>query len=154
MPSNHFILCHPLLLCLQFFPASGSFPVSHSLHQVAKILELQPQHQSFQWIFRIGLHYNWLVWSPCSPKDPQESFPAHSSKISIIWCSAFFIVQLASIPDYWKNHSFDYMDFVSKVMFLLFNTLSRLAVAFLPRSKHLLISWLQSPSAVIWSPRK
>ena len=61
---------------------------------------------------------------------------------------------LTSIHDYWKNHSFDYKDFVGKVMPLLYNLLSRLVIAFLPRSKHLLISWLQSPSVVIMEPKK
>ena len=60
---------------------------------------------------------------------------------------------LTSIHDYWKNHSFDYTDLVSKVMSLLFNMLSRLVIAFLPRNKHLLISWLESPSAVIFEPK-
>ena len=61
---------------------------------------------------------------------------------------------LTSIHDYWKNHSFDKQTFAGKVMSLLFNMLSRLVITFLPRSKHLLISWLQSPSAVILEPRK
>ena len=61
---------------------------------------------------------------------------------------------LTSIHDYWKKHSFDYMDFVGKVMSLLFNMLSRFVIAFLPKSKHLLISWLQSLSAVILEPKK
>ena len=61
---------------------------------------------------------------------------------------------LTSIHDDWKNHSFDYMDLCCKVLSLLFNMLSRLAIAFLPRSKRLLISWLQSPSAVILEPQK
>ena len=61
---------------------------------------------------------------------------------------------LTSIHDYWKNHTFDWMDFVGKVMSLLFNMLSRLVIAFLPRNKHLLISWLQSPSAVILESQK
>ena len=61
---------------------------------------------------------------------------------------------LTSIHDHWKNHSLDYTDFVGKVMSLLFNMLSRLAITFLPRSKRLLISWLQSPSAVILEPPK
>ena len=61
---------------------------------------------------------------------------------------------LTSIHDYWKNHSFDYTTFVGKVMSLLFKMLSRLVIAFLPRSKHLLISWLQSPSAVALEPPK
>ena len=61
---------------------------------------------------------------------------------------------LTAIHDYWRNHSFDYVDFFGKVMSLLFNMLSRLVIAFLPRSKGLLISWLQSPSAVILEPNK
>ena len=61
---------------------------------------------------------------------------------------------LTSIRDYWKNHSFDWMDFFSKIMSLLFNKLSRLAIDFLARSKHLSISWLQSPSALILEPKK
>ena len=59
---------------LQSFPASGSFPMSQLFISVAKVLELQLQHQSFQWIFRTNFLQNWLVWSPCSPKDSQESF--------------------------------------------------------------------------------
>ena len=61
---------------------------------------------------------------------------------------------LTSLHDYWKNHSFDYMDHVGKVRFLFFNMLFRLVITFLPRSKHLLISWVQSQSAVIWSSQK
>ena len=84
----------------------------------------------------------------------------HSSKASILWCSDFFMVQLSeSIHDYWKSHSFgysfDYMQtFLCKVMSLLFNTLSRFVIAFPPRSKHLLISWLQSLSTVILESQK
>ena len=66
----------------------------------------------------------------------------------------FYCPVLTSTHDYWKNHSFDYTTFVGKVMSLLFNTLSRFVIAFLPRSKHLLISWLQLPSAVILEPKK
>ena len=80
--------CHPTISssvipfssCLQSFPASGSFPTSSSLHQVAKVLELQPQHQSLQWIFRIDFLYDGLVWSPCSPRDSQESSPTPQFK--------------------------------------------------------------------------
>ena len=79
----------------------------------------------------------------------------HSSKVSILRCSAFFIVQLSHLyMTTGKKHSFDYTDFVSKVMSPPFNMLSRLLIAFLPRSKHLLISQLQSPSAVILEPKK
>ena len=79
----------------------------------------------------------------------------HSSKASILWCSAFFIVQL-SHPHMTtgKTIALTRWTFVGKVMSLLFNVLSKLAIAFLPRSKCLLISWLQSPSAVILEPKK
>ena len=63
------------------------------------------------------------------------------------------MVQLTSVHDYWRNHSFDYTDFVSKVTSLLFNMQSRFVIAFLPRSKHLLISWLQSPSVILESQK-
>ena len=77
-----------------------------------------------------------------------------NSKASVLRRSAFFMVQL-SHPYYWKNHSFDYMDIhVGKVMSLLFNKLSRCAISFLPRSKRLLNSWLQSPSAVTLESKK
>ena len=126
-----------------------------SSHQVVKVLKLQLQHQSFQWIFRIDFLYNWLVWSPCSPRDSQESSQHHSSKAPILQHSAFFIVQF-SHPHMTigKTIALIRQTLVSKVMSLLFNMLSRLVITFLPRSKHLLISWLQSPSAVILEPRK
>ena len=79
----------------------------------------------------------------------------HSSKASILRCSAFFSLAPTPIHDYWKkNHSLTRRNFVGKVMSQLFNMLSRLVIAFLPRSKHLLISWLQSPSAEILEPPK
>ena len=79
----------------------------------------------------------------------------HSSKASILWHSAFFIVQLSHpYMTIGKTMALTRWTFVSKVMPLFFNTLSRFVIAFLPRSKHLLISWLQSPSAVIWGPKK
>ena len=79
----------------------------------------------------------------------------HSSKSSILWCSAFFIVQLSHpYMTIGKTTTLTRWTFVGKVMSLLFNMLSRLVIAFLPRSKHLLISWLQSPSAVILEPKK
>ena len=79
----------------------------------------------------------------------------HSSKVSILWCSAFFTVQLSHpYMTSGKTIALTRQTFVSKVMSLLFNMLSRLVITFLPRSKRLLISWLQSPSAVILEPRK
>ena len=76
--------CHPTISssaaffssCPQSFPASGSFPVSQLLHQVAKVLEPQFQHQSFQWIFRVDFLQDWLIWYPCCPRDTQEFPPA------------------------------------------------------------------------------
>ena len=92
---------------------------------------------------------------PCSPRDSQESslIPQFKS-ISSLGLSFLYSPTLISIHDYWKNHSLDTWTFVGKVMSLLFNMQSRLVITFLPRSKHLLISWLQSPSAVILEPRK
>ena len=81
MLSNHLILCCSLLFLPSVFLSITVFSNDDSFHQVAQVLELK--HQSFQWIFMINFLYNWLVWSPCSSKDPQESSPAplwkHSS---------------------------------------------------------------------------
>ena len=88
--------------------------------------------------------------SPCSSRDSQESSPTPQFKsINSLVFSFLHSPTLTSIHDYWKNHSFDYMDLCCKVMSLLFNMLSRFVIAFLPRTKHLLILWLQSLSAVI-----
>ena len=115
----------------------GLFQWVASSHQVAKVLELQSQ--SFQWIFRT----DWLVWSPCSPRDFQESCPTPQFKcINSSMLSFHYGLTLTSISDYWKNHNFDYTD------------LCRFVTVFLPRSKRLLISWLQSPSAVILESKK
>ena len=79
----------------------------------------------------------------------------HSSKASVLWCSAFFIVQLSHpYMTTGKTIALTSQTFVGKVMSLLFNMLSKLVIAFLPRRKRLLISWLQSPSAVILEPKK
>ena len=80
----------------------------------------------------------------------------HSSKTSVLWCSVFFIVQLSHpyVTTGKKKIALTRWTFVGKVMSLLLNMLSRLVITFLPRSKHLLISWLQSPSAVILEPQK
>ena len=95
------------------------------------------------------------VGSPCSPRDSQESSPTPQFKnINSSALRFLYSPTLTSIHDYWKNHSLTRRTFVGKVMSLLFNMLSRLVITFLPRSKHLLISWLQSPSAVILEPPK
>ena len=140
----------PFFSSLQSFPASGSFQWVSSSHQVTKVLEFQLQHQSFQWMFSIDFLYGWLVGSPCSPRDAQESSPTPQFKsINSLVLSFFYGPTLTSIYDYWKNQTF-----VGKVISLLFNILSKLVIAFLPRSKHLLISWQQSSSAVILEPKK
>ena len=113
MPSNHNILCLPLLLLPSICPSIRGFSNESALHTmcVAKVLELQLQHQSFQWIFRVDLLKNWLVWSPCCPRDSQESSPAPQfESINSLALSLLYDPTLTSIHDYWKNHSFDYMD--------------------------------------------
>ena len=124
MPPNHLILCHPLLLLPSIFASIRVFSSESVLCiRWPKVLEFQLQHQSFQY---------------------------HSSKASILWCSAFFIVQLSHpYMTTGKTIALTRQTFVGKVTSLLFNMLSRLVITFLPRSKRLLISWLQSPSAVI-----
>ena len=95
------------------------------------------------------------VWTPCSPRDSQESSPTPQFKnISSSVLSFLYSPTLTSIHDYWKAIALTIRTFVDKVMSLLFNMLSILVIAFLLRSKHLLISWLQSPSALILEPRK
>ena len=96
-----------------------------------------------------------MVGSPCSPRDFQESSPTPQFKsINSSALSFLYSPTLASIHDHRKNHSLDEMDLVGKVMSLLLNMLSRLVITFLPRSKRLLISWLQSLSAVILETKK
>ena len=108
MPSNHLILCCPLLLPSIFPSISSIFSSGNSSHQVAKVLELQLQHQSFPWIFRIDFLYGQPVWSPCSPRDSQESSPTPQFKsINSLLLSLLCGPTLTSIHDYWKNHGFD-----------------------------------------------
>ena len=97
----------PFSSCFQIFPASGSFLRS----QVAKVFELQLQHQSFQWIFRVDLLYYWLVWSPCNLRDSQElSLTPQMKYINSSVLSLLYGPTVISVRDYWKNHSFGYMD--------------------------------------------
>ena len=144
---------HPLLS-----PSPPAFKLSQhqalfqwvgSSHQVATVWEFQLQHQSFQWIFRTDFFEDWLVGSPCRPRDSQESSPMPQFKsINSLTFSFLNGPTFISIHDYWKNHSFDFMNLYGTVMFLLFNMLDRFVIVFPPRSKFLLISRLQSPSAV------
>ena len=113
-----------------------------SLHQVAKILEFKLQHKSFQWIFRISFRMDWLYFLAVQG-TLKRLLQHHSSKASILWCSAFFTVQLSHpYMTTGKTIALTRWTFVGKVMSLLLNKLSRLVITFLPRSKRLLISWL------------
>ena len=133
----------------------GLFQWVHCSYQVAKVLEFQLQHQSFQCIFRlIYFRMDWLDLLAVQG-TLKSLLQHHSSKVSILRGSAFFIVQL-SHPYMMtqKTIALTRQTFVGKVTSLLFNMLSSLVIAFLPRNKCLLISWLQSPSAVILEPPK
>ena len=146
MPSSYLILSSPSPPAPNPSQHQGLFQWVSSLHEVAKVLEFQLHHQSFQWTPRADLQ-NGLVGSPCSPRDSLKSLlQCHSSKASILRCSAFFTVQLSHpYMTTGKTIALTRWTFVGKVMSLLFIMLSRLVITFLPRSKHLLISWLQSP---------
>ena len=103
--------CHPLLLLLSFFPASWSFPMSRLFVSGGQILELQFQHQSFQWIFRVDFLYDWLVWSLCCPRDSQEFSPASQiASINSLAHSLLYGLTLIFVHDYRKNHSFGCVD--------------------------------------------
>ena len=133
----------------------GLFQWVSSSHQVAKVLELQLQHQSFQWIFRTDFLLDGLVGSPCSPRNSQGSSPTlHFKTINSFMLSFLYSPISHLYMTTGKTIALTRWTFVSKVMSLLFNMLSRLAIAFLPRSKSLLISRLQSPSAMILKPKK
>ena len=151
MPSNHLILCHPLLLLPSIFPSIGVF----SNESVLRIrwrkycsfsFSISPSNEYSGLIpFRMDLLYLLVVQGTLN-----SLFHHHSSKASILWCSAFFIVQLSHpYMTTGKTIALSRQTFVGKVMFLLFNMLSRLVITFLPRSKHLLISWMRSPSGGI-----
>ena len=112
MPSNHLVLCRPLLLLPSIFPSIRVFSNESVLHiRWPKKLELQLQHQSFQWLFRTDFLQDGLVGSPCSPRDSQDSSPTPQIKsINSSVLSFLYSPTLASIHDYWKNHSFDWMN--------------------------------------------
>ena len=132
----------------------GLFKWVSSSHQVAKVMEFQPQHQSFWWTqdwFPLG----WTGWTSLQSKGLSSLLQHHSSKASVLQHSAFFIVQLSHpYITTGKTMVLTRQTFVGKVMSLLCNMLSRLVITFFPRSKRLLISWLQSPSVMILEPPK
>ena len=111
MPSTISSFAALFSFCLQSFPASESFQWVSASHQVAKVLELQLQCQSLWWIFRADFLSDWLVWSPYSPRDSQESSLTPQFKsINSLVPSLLYGPALTSIHDYWKNHSSDYTD--------------------------------------------
>ena len=157
MPSNHLILCRPFLLLPSIFPIIRVF----SNESVLRIR--WPKYWSFS--FNISpsnehpglMSFRMTGWISFQSKGLSRVFllQHHSSKASILRCSAFFTVQLSHpYMTAGKTIALTRRTFVGKVMSLLFNMLSRLVITFLPRSKCLLISWLQSPSAVILEPKK
>ena len=156
MPSSHLILCHPLLLLPLIPPSIWIFSYESTLQM------RWPKYWSFSFSISPSNEYPGLM---CFRMDWLDLFAVqgilksllqhHSSKASLFWCSAFFTVQLSHpYMTTGKTIALTRRTFVGKVMSLLFNMLSRLLITFLPRSKHLLISWLQSPSAVILEPPK
>ena len=151
MPSNHLILCRPFLLLPSIFPSIRVFSND-------RVLCIRwPNYWSFSFRFSPSNEYSGLIsfridWLDLlAVQGTLESLlQHHRSKASILWHSAFFIVQLSHpYMTTGKTIALTRRTFIDKVMSLLLNMLSRLVITFLPRSKHLLISWLQSPSAVI-----
>ena len=151
MPSNHLILCRPLLLPPSILPSIRIFSNDAALHI------RWPKYWSFsfssspsnEWSGLISFRMDWLDLLAVQ-RTLKGLLQHHSSKASILRHSAFFIVQLSHpYMTTGKITALTRQTFVGKVMSLLFNMLSRLVMTFLPRSKHLLISWLQSPPAVI-----
>ena len=151
MPSNHLILCCPLLLLPSIFPSIRVFSNESALHI------RWPKYWSFSFNISpsnehpgvISFRMDWLDLLAVQG-TLKSLLQHHSSKASILRHSAYFIVQLSHrYMTTGKTIALTRQTFVDKVMSLLFNMLSRLVIIFLPRSKHLLISWLQSPSTTV-----
>ena len=156
MPSNHLILCHPLLLLPSIFPSIRVFSNESSLHI------RWPKYWSFSFSISpsnehpglISFRMDWFGLLAIQG-TLKSLLQHHSSKASILQRSTFFIVQISHpYITTGKTIPLTRRTFVGKVMSLLFNMLSKVVITFLPRSKHLLISWLQSPSPVILEPKK
>ena len=156
MPSNHLILCHPLLLLPPIPPSIRVFSNESTL------CIRWPKYWNFSFSISpsnehsgvISFRMDWLDLL-AAQGTLKSLLQHHSSKASILWHSAFFTVQIShSYMTTGKTIALTRWTFVGKGLSLLFNMLSRLVITFLLRSKHLLISWLQSPSAVILEPKK
>ena len=146
MLSNHLILWHHLLSLIfswiKVFSNESAFYIRWSF--------------SFSFSISPSSEYSGVIsltWSPCCPRDSQESYLAPHLEVSILWCSTIFNgPTVSSIHDCQKNHSFDYMGLCHQSDISAFNVLSRFVIAFLPRNKFLLILWLQSSSTAILDP--
>ena len=141
--------CHPAIsssdaifsFCPQSFPASGTLPMSQLFTSDDENIGASASASVLPMNIQDWFPLDWLVWSPCCPRDFLESFSAPQFKASILWCSAFFTVQLSQpCMTTGKTIALTIWTFVIRVMSLLFNTLSRFVIAFLPKSNHLLIS--------------
>ena len=140
---------------LQPFPASGSFQMSQFFTSGGQSIGVSASASVLPMNIQGWFPLRWTVWIPLQSKGLSSLLQHHSSKASILRCSAFLIVQLSHpYMTTGKTIALTKQTFVGKVMSLLFNMLSRLVITFLPRSKCLLISWQQSPSAVILEPPK
>ena len=156
MPSNHLILCHPLLLLPSIFPSIRVFS------NESVLLIRWPQYWSFSFSISPSNEYSELIsfridWLglPAVQGTLKSLLQHHNWKASILQCSASFIIQLSHpYMTTGKAIAFTRQTFVCKVMSLLFNMLSRFVIVFLQRSKHVLILWLSSPSVVILEPKK
>ena len=155
MPSSHFILCHPLLLLPSIFPSIRLFS-----NELALCIRC-PKDWHFSFAISSSNEYSGLIsfmidWFDLLAVQGtlKSLLQHHGSKSSVLRCAAFFMVQLShTYMSTGKTIAFIRRTVVGKIMSLLLNMLSGLVMAFLPRSKHLLISWLQSPSAVILEPQ-
>ena len=156
MPYIHLILCYPHLLPLSIFPSIKVFS------DESVLCIRWPKYWNFSFSISPSKEYSGLIsfrmyrlYILAVQGTLESLLQHHSSKVSILWHSAFFIVQLSHpYMTTGKTIALTRWTFVGQIMSLLFNMLSRLVIAFLPRSKYLLISWLQSPSAVILEPKK
>ena len=156
MLSSH-LIHYPSLLLLPPNPPQhqGIFQWVNTSHEVAKVLEFQLQHQSFQWTPRTYLLQDGLVGSPCSPRDSQESSPTPQLKsVNSSVLSFLHSPNLTSIMTTGKTIALTRQTFIGKVMSLLFNTLSRLVITFLPRNNRLLIHGCNHHLQWFWRPPK
>ena len=157
MPSNHLILCRPLLLLPSIFPSIRVFSSESALcirwtNCWSFSFNISPSNEHPG---PISFTMDWLDLLAAVQGTLKSLLQHHSSKASILQQSAFFLVQLSHpYMTTGKTIALTRRTFVDKVIHLLFNMLSRLVIAFLPRNKCLLISWLQAPSAVILEPPK